>query len=140
MSKNEVFRIVHTEAGKSSQEELGISFNALYAGRLPHFASHKGFQMTSEDIEQAVGQPRLTCTNFCKPRGSRVQVDCLKVNHLVWLGAFADSDADHGVFLLWDHQHLKDIQRARQRKIKVLGGKSNTGICEASLPPWRCDA
>lgn len=96
--------------------------------------------MTSEAIQQlagnvtAAGQPgQLTCTDFCKPRGSRVQVDCLKVNDLVWLSAFTDSHADHRVLLLWDHQHLKDIQRARQRKIKVLGGKNNMGVCKASF-------
>lgn len=60
----------------------------------------------------------LTC--FCEPGGGRVGVDRAEPDHLIQFGAFTDSNADQRVGLLRDHQHLKDLQRARQREVDVL--------------------
>lgn len=78
------------------------------------------------------GELSLTCPDLCEPRGRRVQVDCLKLHHLVWLCALGDGHTHHGIFLLWDHQHLKHIQRGGQREIKVLESKEkkSSGLCE----------
>lgn len=61
----------------------------------------------------------LTC--FCEPGGGRVGVDGAEPDHLVEFGAFTDRHADEGIGLLWDDQHLKDLQWAWQREVDVLG-------------------
>lgn len=63
----------------------------------------------------------LTC--FREPGGGRVGVDGAEAHHLVELGALADRHADQRVGLLRHHQHLKDLQRTRQREVDVLRGR-----------------
>lgn len=71
-------------------------------------------------LHESILQVRLTCSHLCEPGGAGVEVDSLKADHLAWLCALADGHTDKRILLLWDHQHLKHLQWARKRKVKVL--------------------
>lgn len=57
-----------------------------------------------------------------EPIGGRVGVEGLKAYHLVELGPFAHSYADERILMLWNHQHLKHLQRTRQGEVYALRG------------------
>lgn len=62
----------------------------------------------------------LTRSHLGEPGGAGVEVDGLETCHLAGLWALADGHAHQRVLLLWHHQHLKHLQGAGQREIKVL--------------------
>ena len=70
----------------------------------------------------------LTCSHLCEPGGAGVEVDGLKADHLARLCALANGHTHHGVLLLWNHQHFKDLQWAGQREVKVLEGEQTTDM------------
>ena len=62
----------------------------------------------------------LTCSHLCEPGGAGVEVDGLKADHLTRLGAQADGHTHQRILLLRHHQHLKHLQRAGKREVKML--------------------
>ena len=62
----------------------------------------------------------LTQAGVGEPGCVGVEVDVVEADWLVGVRATGHPDADQGVLLLGDHQHLEDLQRAGQREVKVL--------------------
>lgn len=62
----------------------------------------------------------LTRSHLGEPGGAGVEVDGLEARHLAGLRALADGHAHQRVLLLRHHQHLKHLEGAGQREVKVL--------------------
>lgn len=69
-------------------------------------------------VTNVCAQP--THSHLCEPGGAGVEVDGLEADHLAWLCALADGHTHQRILLLWDHQHLKHLQRAGEREVKML--------------------
>ncbi|XP_050998753.1 zinc finger protein 431-like [Acomys russatus] len=46
------------------------------------------------------------CTDFCEPGRCRIQVDCIKLNYLVLIRAFANGYANHGDVVTYEDVHI----------------------------------
>lgn len=68
-----------------------------------------------------------------EPVGGRVGIECLKPHHLIKLHPFAHSYADERILMLWNHQHLKHLQRTRQGEVYALQGMSQCLIWNSLL-------
>lgn len=77
----------------------------------------------------------LTRSDLCEPGGAGVEVDGLEADHLAGVRALADGHTHQRILLLRDHQHLKHLQGAGEREVKVLReGKESPKrrLCQSS--------
>ena len=101
---------------------------------------HEGeFNLHVQHITNLIHTSAPLHTFFCEPGRGAVGVDGAKPDHLAELGAFTDGHADQRVGLLRDHQHLKHLQRTRQREVDVLSVEEREAgsvslVCEETGP------